>query len=110
MVPSSLCGRRPASGQATNCRFLTRASANPSYTPGPMGLLDGKTAVVTGAGRGIGREHAVLLAAEGAAVVVNDVDGDEAKAVVAEIDAAGGRAAVNTDDVASYAGASALVE
>src|SRR5262245_42720484 len=75
-----------------------------------MGLLDGKTAIVTGAGRGIGRDHALQLAAEGAAVVVNDVDADEAKAVVAAIEDAGGRAAVNTDDVATYDGASALVD
>jgi NAD(P)-dependent dehydrogenase (short-subunit alcohol dehydrogenase family) len=74
-----------------------------------MGLLEDKTAIVTGAGRGLGREHALLLAAEGAAVVVNDVDAAEAQAVVADIEAAGGRAAANTDDVASFAGAEAMV-
>lgn len=75
-----------------------------------MGLLEGKTAIVTGAGRGIGRAHALLLAEQGASVVVNDVDATEAKNVVGEIESAGGSAAANTDDVTTYAGASALVD
>jgi NAD(P)-dependent dehydrogenase (short-subunit alcohol dehydrogenase family) len=74
-----------------------------------MGTLDGTTAIVTGAGRGIGREEATLLAAEGASVVVNDVDGTEAQAVVDEIRAAGGTAEVNTDDIASWGGAEAAI-
>jgi 3-oxoacyl-[acyl-carrier protein] reductase len=74
-----------------------------------MGLLDGKVAIVTGAGRGIGRSHAALLAAEGARVVVNDLDAD-AEDVVSEIEAAGGTAAANHDDVASWNGAGDLVE
>ena len=74
-----------------------------------MGALDGKTAIVTGAGRGIGREEARLLAAEGATVTVNDVDGDAAAAVVAEIEAAGGTAVANTDDVSTWGGAEAIV-
>jgi NAD(P)-dependent dehydrogenase (short-subunit alcohol dehydrogenase family) len=74
-----------------------------------MGSLDGKTAIVTGSGRGIGRAEALLLAAEGARVVVNDVDGDQAKAVVEEIGAAGGSAVANSDDIASWAGAEAIV-
>jgi NAD(P)-dependent dehydrogenase (short-subunit alcohol dehydrogenase family) len=74
-----------------------------------MGNLDTKSAIVTGAGRGIGRAEALLLAADGASVVVNDVDADEAKKVVEEIVAAGGTAEVNTDDVASWAGAEAAV-
>jgi NAD(P)-dependent dehydrogenase (short-subunit alcohol dehydrogenase family) len=73
------------------------------------GHLTGKAAVVTGAGRGIGRGEALLLAAEGARVVVNDVDGPEAMAVVDEITAAGGTAIANTDDVSDWAGAEALV-
>jgi len=69
-----------------------------------MGIVEGKVAIVTGAGRGIGREHALLLAREGAAVMVNDLGGDgrgeghdltPAQEVAAEIEAAGGRAAVN---------------
>ena len=74
-----------------------------------MGALEGKTAIVTGAGRGIGREEARLLAAEGATVTVNDVDGDAAAAVVAEIEAAGGTGVANTDDVSTWAGAEAIV-
>jgi len=64
-----------------------------------MGRLDGRVAVVTGAGGGIGREHALLLAREGASVVVNDIGfrtGADAGAVVDEIEAAGGTAVANT--------------
>ena len=75
-----------------------------------MGTLDGRTAIVTGAGRGIGRAEALLLAAEGTKVLVNDVDGDHAKAVVDEIAAAGGEALANSDDVSSWAGAEAIVD
>jgi NAD(P)-dependent dehydrogenase (short-subunit alcohol dehydrogenase family) len=74
-----------------------------------MAALDGKVGIVTGAGRGIGRGEALALATEGAAVVVNDVDVELAKAVVDEIEAAGGRAAANGDDVASWDGARSLV-
>jgi NAD(P)-dependent dehydrogenase (short-subunit alcohol dehydrogenase family) len=74
-----------------------------------MGRLDGKHALVTGAGRGIGREEALLLAAEGARVTVNDVDAAEAGAVVDEIEAAGGSARASTDDVSSWSGAEAAV-
>ncbi len=74
-----------------------------------MGTLEAKTAIVTGAGRGIGREEALLLASEGATVVVNDVDAAEAESVVGEIAAAGGAAHANADDVASYAGAGSLL-
>jgi NAD(P)-dependent dehydrogenase (short-subunit alcohol dehydrogenase family) len=84
-----------------------------------MGLFDGKVAIVTGAGRGIGRAEALLLAAEGAAVVVNDLGGaatgegeDErpARQVVDEIEAAGGRAAANYDSVSDWDGARQLVD
>ena len=74
-----------------------------------MGALEGKIAIVTGAGRGIGRAEAHLLAAEGATVVVNDVDAEQAATVVAEIADAGGTAETNADDVTSWAGAEALV-
>jgi 3-oxoacyl-[acyl-carrier protein] reductase len=57
-----------------------------------MGKLDGKAAIVTGSGRGIGREIALKLAADGAAVVVNDLDEAPAKETVADIEAAGGKA------------------
>ena len=75
-----------------------------------MGMLDGKVAIVTGAGRGIGRGHARLLAAEGARVVVNDLDVECRDRVVDEIVAAGGDAVANHDDVATWAGAGTLVD
>ena len=84
-----------------------------------MSALAGKMAVITGAGRGIGREHALLFAREGASVVVNDVGGGNdgrgsdagpAQEVVAEIRAAGGTAVANTDDISSWQGAKNLVD
>ena len=84
-----------------------------------MGVLDGRVAIITGAGRGIGREHALLFAAEGASVVVNDLGGGNdgsgadtgpAQDVVDEILAAGGKAVANTSNVADWAGAATLVE
>ena len=83
-----------------------------------MGRFDRKVALVTGAGRGIGREEAMLLAREGAQVVVNDMGGSAdgsgtdagpAQQVVDEIVAAGGEAAANVDDISTWAGADALV-
>ena len=83
-----------------------------------MGALDGRVAIITGAGRGLGREHALLFAAEGAKVVVNDLGGDShgdgadatpAQQVVAEIEAMGGEAVVNGDNVADWEGAQRLV-
>jgi NAD(P)-dependent dehydrogenase (short-subunit alcohol dehydrogenase family) len=84
-----------------------------------MGSLDNRVAVVTGAGRGIGREHALLLAREGAAVVVNDLGGSNdgsgadtgpAQQVADEINAAGGRALANTSDITDWSGARDLIE
>ena len=72
-----------------------------------MGMLDGRIVMITGAGRGIGREHALYMASQGASVVVNDLgDVDE---VVKEITAAGGKAVGNTDDITSADGAKNLV-
>lgn len=82
-------------------------------------LLEGKVALVTGSGRGIGREHALMLAENGAAVVVNDLGGDEhggggdttpAMDVVKEIEAMGGRAAVNGGNVANFDEAKAMID
>ncbi|MEX3649848.1 SDR family oxidoreductase [Mycolicibacterium porcinum] len=84
-----------------------------------MGALEGRVAVITGAGRGIGREHAVLFASEGASVVVNDLGGSNAgegtdagpaHEVVAEIKAAGGKAVANTANIATWDGAKSLIQ
>ena len=84
-----------------------------------MGLLDEKVAIVTGAGRGIGREHALALANEGAKVLVNDLGGstagegsDQAPAqqVADEITSAGGEAGANYDNVADFQGAENMVK
>jgi NAD(P)-dependent dehydrogenase (short-subunit alcohol dehydrogenase family) len=84
-----------------------------------MGLLDGKVMIVTGAGGGIGREHALALAKDGAAVVVNDLGGSRdgsgaghamADQVVAEIVAAGGEATANYDDVSTVEGGQRILQ
>jgi NAD(P)-dependent dehydrogenase (short-subunit alcohol dehydrogenase family) len=84
-----------------------------------MPVLDGKVAIVTGAGRGIGRDHALALATAGAKVVVNDLGGSAAgegqdqapaQAVADEIKAAGGGATANYENVADFQGAENLVK
>jgi NAD(P)-dependent dehydrogenase (short-subunit alcohol dehydrogenase family) len=83
-----------------------------------MGMLDGKSIIVTGAGRGIGRDIALMAAAQGAKVVVNDPgvsesgsghDDGPAMQVVAEIRAAGGTAVANTDSVAEWESANRII-
>jgi NAD(P)-dependent dehydrogenase (short-subunit alcohol dehydrogenase family) len=83
-----------------------------------MGTLDGRVAIITGAGRGIGREHALLFASEGAKVVVNDLGGAQdgtgsdltpAQQVVEEIKGMGGQAVANADNVADWEGGQRLV-
>jgi NAD(P)-dependent dehydrogenase (short-subunit alcohol dehydrogenase family) len=75
-----------------------------------MGFLEGKAAVITGGGRGIGRGHCLQLAGQGASVVVNDIDLDEAKKVIVEIEKEGGRASANSSDISTRDGAKALVQ
>ena len=75
-----------------------------------MGVLEGQYAVVTGGGRGIGRGHCLHLAREGAAVVVNDIDRDEADGVVDEIRKAGGQAVSDDSNISTRDGARALIE
>jgi NAD(P)-dependent dehydrogenase (short-subunit alcohol dehydrogenase family) len=83
-----------------------------------MGALDGRIAIITGAGRGLGREHALLFAAEGATVVVNDVgggpdgSGDDrtpAEQVVDEIRAMGATAVANADDCSDFDAAGRMI-
>jgi NAD(P)-dependent dehydrogenase (short-subunit alcohol dehydrogenase family) len=83
-----------------------------------MGALEDRVAVITGAGRGLGREHALLFAAEGAKVVVNDLgggpdgsgaDATAAQLVVDEIRATGGQAVANADDVTTADGADRMI-
>jgi len=82
-------------------------------------LVEGRVAIVTGAGRGIGREHALMLAAKGAKVVVNDLGGDvdgsggdasPAQTVVNEIEGMGGEAVVNGGNVADFNDAEAMIQ
>jgi NAD(P)-dependent dehydrogenase (short-subunit alcohol dehydrogenase family) len=83
-----------------------------------MSLLEGKVAVVTGAGRGIGRAEALALASHGASVIVNDIGADvdgsgtdstPAQSVVDEITRAGGEAAANADDISTWDGSERLI-
>jgi NAD(P)-dependent dehydrogenase (short-subunit alcohol dehydrogenase family) len=84
-----------------------------------MGMLEGKSVIVTGAGRGIGRDFALAMAAQGASVVVNDPgvseagtghDAGPAQQVVDEIRAAGGKAVANMDSVAEWASANRIIQ
>ena len=84
-----------------------------------MGALDGRVAIITGACRGLGREHALLFAAEGAKIVVNDLGGANdgsgsdmtpAQQTVADIKAMGGEAIVNTDNVADWEGSKRMID
>ena len=84
-----------------------------------MSLLNGRIAIITGAGRGLGRAYALMLAKHGAKVLVNDLgsstsgdgaDQSPAQEVVSAIETAGGQAAVNTSDVADWKGAEEMIQ
>src|SRR5713101_7995739 len=110
----------------TKARARSRSSSSdgrsPARAPSPrreMPRLNGKVAVVTGAGRGIGREHAIALAQAGAKIVVNDLgaslagegaDAGPAHEVVREIEALGGEAVANGENVADFTGAKRLID
>src|SRR5688500_1901402 len=114
-----------APADATACKPCARAagrptspSSNESEETTNMGICDGRVVVITGAGRGLGRSHALAFAAEGAKVVVNDLGGapdgtgasvGPADEVVAEIRAMGGEAIANADDVADFDAAASLI-
>ena len=96
-----VCAAPPGIVNRMGLPFVT--GAGPGPVSGTAGRLEGKVALVTGGGSGIGRATALRLAAEGAAVVVNDRDGDAAAAVVGEVVAGGGRADPVVGDVAEGA-------
>lgn len=75
-----------------------------------MGICDNRTVIVTGSGSGLGREYALLIAAEGGNVVVNDIRPEAAAAVVKEIEAGGGKAIASSDDITSMDGAQRIVD
>ena len=75
-----------------------------------MALLDGQAVVITGSGRGLGRAYALAVAREGAGVVVNDIDLEEAEQVVAEIEIEGGRAIASAASVADWDSCGEMIE
>src|SRR3954470_8305571 len=120
-VPFGLCANRsrPSGAAAVDPAAAAVVRTVAGFAEGVDAmLLDGKVAIVTGAGRGLGREHALALARAGARVVVNDLGGSlggegadagPAQQVVDEIRALGGEAVADAGDVADFAAAGALV-
>jgi NAD(P)-dependent dehydrogenase (short-subunit alcohol dehydrogenase family) len=75
-----------------------------------MGICSGRTVIITGAGGGLGRAYALAIAAEGGNVLINDIRPEAAAAVVKEIEAAGGAASANSDDITNMSGAKKIVD
>jgi NAD(P)-dependent dehydrogenase (short-subunit alcohol dehydrogenase family) len=99
----------------TRTRTRTRRTTTTQQGNTDMALLEGKVAVITGAGRGLGATYAKRLAREGAAVVINDIGLNEAgestaEAVAAEIRSQGGRAAAHTQDISTTEGGNSLLQ
>src|SRR5262249_42990605 len=121
-APQAVAGlrpRRPRRADRYGCAIVSAFLNREQRVGGTLMMLKGKVAVVTGAGRGIGREVAMLMAKHGAQVVVNDYGGAEAGSgaasapadeVVNEIAKAGGKAVANYDSVASMAGGQSIVK
>jgi NAD(P)-dependent dehydrogenase (short-subunit alcohol dehydrogenase family) len=117
-VRDDLARRELAGRLADQLLLLRQLEVQGAILSRSMPDLKGKVAIVTGAGRGIGREHALALARAGARVVVNDLgatlagdgaDATPAQQVVAELEALGGEAVADGEDVASFEGAGRLV-
>ena len=111
--------RRPSSRSTGRRDTASRRRTDGTRQSSMAGMLQDRVAIITGGGRGIGREHALLFASLGAKVVVNDLGGavdgsgadvSAAQSVADEITAAGGQAVANTDSVSSFAGAKAMVD
>src|SRR5208282_3141482 len=107
-------------GTCSNCsprrscqQYATRDAAPSTESHGgekEMGALDGKAIVITGSGRGLGAACAKAVGARGAAVIVNDVDGQPASEVAKAINDAGGRAVAHPADISKWSEAAALIE
>src|SRR6478735_5746008 len=117
-------GTRPTAGASVSEAGIPPSSERPMFrkkeaSMSSQRMCEGRVCIVTGAGRGLGREYALSLAQHGATVVVNDLGGERdgtgadtgpAQEVVDEITEAGGEAAANSDDVSSWDGAASLVQ
>src|SRR5205823_4482632 len=120
-VPGTSCSSTLCRGTTTGSSTSTSCASSSEHSRfrRTMGICDGRVVIVTGSGRGIGREHALTYAREGAKVVVNDLGRDmhgdggslsPAMEVVEEIKAMGGEAVADGENVADFAGAGRMVQ